>query len=1124
MSDNKVEIDVRLNTDKLDKDFDDLKKDAKAGAEKVGKAFDDISEDAEAAGDSAKQMGSRIEKATDDAKASSNKLGDSIDELGDDLEKAGNKASVFGDVLKGSLASAAIEKGVSLLSSGISSIVSQAFELDEANQKLAASTGANAEQMEEYAAVMERLYTNNYGESIGEIADAMALVKQYTGEIDTSTLETMTENAMALADTFDADMSESIRGVNALMENMGLTAEEAFDYIAAGSQNGLDKSKELSDNITEYSQLWSQAGFSAEEMFSILQNGLDSGAYNLDKVNDFVKEFTISLSDGRIEENIGSFSAGTATLFQEWQNGGATAKEVFYSVINDLASMENQQEALTIASNTWSALGEDNSMKVITSLTKVNNTYSDVKGTMESIKDVRYDTLESQYAQLGRTFQTKVATPIATKFLPIAQKGLKGLIDNLDTIVPIAVSAGTAMATIWVVNKAKKLISNVKELVSGVASLVTGIISHTTATVADTAATEGATIAQEGFNTAMNANPVGLVVTAVAGLVTGLMALSEWIGKDDASKLADEMREAKEAAEETEAEYSELSDSYHTQSDEVLSLWRAVQDLSAVENKTTSQKKELGKLVDELNDKVPELKLHYDELNDTFDQTADSIDAIVRAAAGQAAYDDALEAQTQAAKDYNAACADQKDITAQLADAEERLRKEIEENEVYYEAYGDTVNGTQEEVNTLKEALGDADDTVKSHKKTLEKAAADVEYYGLVTADLDETTRGLVNTTLDAIDTCDRTSDVYLDSVDALSQLTTAHTSARETIQTEIDETNAKIAELNREYQQAKESAYDSISSQLGMFETMPETVGTAITDVIGALQSQIDYMDTYNANLEWAMQHGVDDTLLAKLSDGSTESARILQGIVDDGGEHIADLNEKFGTVEEGKEKFSTTVAELNTNFTDEMAALNDTLDAAMKEMNKEDDAYTSGINTIQGYINGAEDKREDIIAEFGSLAEAAMRSYNSRLKINSPSKEFAKSGKDSVRGAIVGSEREKPKLKNTYERLGESALESYAKSSGWALSAMLGAVSGRTSTISRMHGASVSDISSGSASSRESTKSLAKAIQKLANNGSCAKLYINGKQFAEATQADMTTAQRKETQIRNMIKGVRA
>lgn len=149
---------------------------------------------------------------------------------------------------------------------------------------------------------MQEVYSAGHGDSIRDVADAMALVKQYTNETDPSKLKEMTESGMALEEVFGTDLSESIRGADALMDNMGLTAEQAFDYIAKGAQSGLNKSGELTDNLAEYSQLWRQAGFSAEEMFSILQNGLDSGAYNLDKVNDFVKEFGNSLADGRIEK------------------------------------------------------------------------------------------------------------------------------------------------------------------------------------------------------------------------------------------------------------------------------------------------------------------------------------------------------------------------------------------------------------------------------------------------------------------------------------------------------------------------------------------------------------------------------------------------------------------------------------------------------------------------------------------------------------------------------------------------------------------------------------------------------------------------------------------------------
>ena len=70
---------------------------------------------------------------------------------------------------------------------------------------------------------------------------------------------------------------------------------------------------------------------------------------------------------------------------------------------------------ITLASNTWSALGEDNAMDIITSLNEVNHTYDDVKGTMEEIKEIKYDTLEARFQQLGKKFQTEVGVPLRRK-------------------------------------------------------------------------------------------------------------------------------------------------------------------------------------------------------------------------------------------------------------------------------------------------------------------------------------------------------------------------------------------------------------------------------------------------------------------------------------------------------------------------------------------------------------------------------------------------------------------------------------------------------------------------------------------------------------------------------------
>ena len=377
------------------------------------------------------------------------------------FEAAGTSVDQFSEKLQKVMATAG-------LAYGAKEITEIGTDYEQAMKQVAAVTGAGTEEMNAMSDSIQKIYTSGIGKNLEEVAGAAALVKQQFGDMDSSTLEQITQDAIAMSGIFGTDLNETLRGVNALMSNMGLSAEEAFDYIAKGTQNGLDKSGELSDNLAEYSQIWEQAGFSAEEMFSILQNGLDSGAYNLDKVNDFVKEFSISLSDGRIEENVDKFSLGTRNLFAEWQNGKASQKDVFNSIISDLSNMTDQQEALSIASSVWSALGEDNAMKVITSLNNVNDTYSDVKGTMESIEEINYDNFADKTAALKRQVEMDVIIPITQKYMPKIEKAIDYVSEHLDEIVehakPIAAGIAAAFAVKKIVDFGTTTVNTVKTI------------------------------------------------------------------------------------------------------------------------------------------------------------------------------------------------------------------------------------------------------------------------------------------------------------------------------------------------------------------------------------------------------------------------------------------------------------------------------------------------------------------------------------------------------------------------------------------------------------------------------------------------------------------------------------
>ena len=128
-------------------------------------------------------------------------------------------------------------------------------------------------------------------------------------------LTNLTQQAITLEELYGIDMNETLRGVNSLMQQYGLTAQQAMDYIVVGTQNGLDKTNELGDNLSEYAGKFAQAGYSASEYFQLLDNGLKNGAYNLDKVNDAINEVTTRLVDGTIGESIGMFSTKTQELF-----------------------------------------------------------------------------------------------------------------------------------------------------------------------------------------------------------------------------------------------------------------------------------------------------------------------------------------------------------------------------------------------------------------------------------------------------------------------------------------------------------------------------------------------------------------------------------------------------------------------------------------------------------------------------------------------------------------------------------------------------------------------------------------------------------------------------------------
>ena len=305
-------------------------------------------------------------------------------------------------------------------------------ETENAVTKVNAYFGETGQAAEESANVIKSVYSDGVGESMDSVADAVLMVKKNLGDLSETDLTNLTQQAITLDELYGIDMNETLRGVNSLMQQYGLTAQEAMDYIVVGTQNGLDKTNELGDNLSEYAGKFSQAGYSASEYFQLLDNGLKNGAYNLDKVNDAINEVTTRLVDGTIGESIGSFSTKTQELFTSWQNGGATQKQVIDSIVADIGNCTNQQEALNLAALAFGTMAEDGNLKFITSMTSVGSTYDSVKGSAQGMFDATTTPMQQMESNTRKLQQALV--PLGEKLAELANAILPPLLSVITTI------------------------------------------------------------------------------------------------------------------------------------------------------------------------------------------------------------------------------------------------------------------------------------------------------------------------------------------------------------------------------------------------------------------------------------------------------------------------------------------------------------------------------------------------------------------------------------------------------------------------------------------------------------------------------------------------------------------
>lgn len=426
------------------------------------------------------------QKRMNEVEAAADKLDNSMDNLDETAEKVSEGFTV----MKGAMADL-VADGISKVTESLVGIGTEAFtmanDVDSATNTFIAKTGESVDSAEAFEGVMTDIYNNNFGESFDDIAESMATVKTNMGEMDNGTLQSMTEGALVLRDTFDFDVNESTRAAKMLMDQFGISGTDAYNLIAQGAQNGLNKNGDLMDILTEYSVQFKDAGYSAEDMFNMLVNGSEAGTWSVDKLGDAVKEFNIRASDGTvgnaIKENAKAFGltkAEAEKLASEVANGNVGAyqklKEKLAEVDDDT---QRYQLGVEMFGTMWEDLGED----AVFALMDTQGEISTTEDALGQINAVKYDDLGSAIEGIKRNLQTSVSEPIKNEVMPAVNEFVedvdwKGVGQTIGEVMGVAIDAffsfvdGVKQAVQWM-KEHKTLCAVIATAIGVVAAAIT---------------------------------------------------------------------------------------------------------------------------------------------------------------------------------------------------------------------------------------------------------------------------------------------------------------------------------------------------------------------------------------------------------------------------------------------------------------------------------------------------------------------------------------------------------------------------------------------------------------------------------------------------------------------------
>lgn len=228
------------------------------------------------------------------------------------------------------------------------------------------------------------------------LIEASRLTQNFTG-LTGDAADKITTDTQAIADHMGKSFDDTIGAANTLVQQFGISWEEALTKIEDGIQAGADMNGRFIENINQFAPALRDAGVSVDEFVSILAE-TRNGIFDEKGVQDIVKGGTrLKAMTKQVADSLDACGISSKQMQEDLKKGNITMLEAVQQVAARLRELpENSQEAGQVMKNVFSRTAAEGGTLLIQSIADVNTNLDVAKESMGELGRLNREHIEAQ--------------------------------------------------------------------------------------------------------------------------------------------------------------------------------------------------------------------------------------------------------------------------------------------------------------------------------------------------------------------------------------------------------------------------------------------------------------------------------------------------------------------------------------------------------------------------------------------------------------------------------------------------------------------------------------------------------------------------------------------------------